>query len=1038
MDYQFLVEHLKDNLGSTPLSVLVSLIEHGEIDRDGTTITADTSIILQSLEQQEGKSVSKSTLRKRLQIINQAAKDEDEILLNIKSRDSGGQPRLILTLGKLGIGLLQTQDAAKDVKRSTDADTKLDTTNIVPPQVYDPDALPTYKVFVSHAHEDNEVEKIVSGFCTRLSKKLAAAPHRFSEKFSVKLWVDHKNMAGIGDFSEQTDEECLSSHLGLFLLSDFWHKSPACQQEAGFFTENSDRLLVQLSGNWQNNPGNYLKAPIFPKQWKTEYTTLLEIWALGTAEKDAFVDHLRDEICWQIEAFHDGDRPSKPARPNLRKSQGHKKSVKGKTALVKNLTRIGGPETHDQAVLEGKIQPPEVREEEDQRATTNAIDLLMDWATGESSSNRVYAVLGSFGAGKTTTMQVFAQSLLKAHEADNSMPFPVYLDLRDLADAYRHDADAPGLLEIIRRSLRGEVRDTADINAILETLQTKPCVVIFDGLDEVGTRIGTERIGTLYRELMEIVPINAWLNDAKLENTDWKSCPTRILVTCRDHFFRSNMQEKAILSDHDRNAGLQKKGKYQPLKTVYMAPFTADQIRDYFIDHLGEDQGSRLYHSLCDGRNLDELAEKPLMAHYIAEIADDLQRDIENDQVINAGRIYELLFQRALARDSDKKPLLTTNDRHTLLTALAGHMWVKAQAALKADELEDWLDDYATCQPGLRLTLQGAGADGRHRLQTELRNASLLIREKDDAFRFVHTSFFEYFLALHILKLIEANKLPEDHPLSRISRETLLFLFDIVDTQNCWSNFNTSVDAMLTKERPLEVRRFSVLIRDALASTNRELLPIPDDADLSDLDLSGKRWMRGTHFRNVTFGGTNLGRSLFEEVTFESCNFSETLMENATFDNCGFVDCTGKAAPAPSACANNCHAKTNNDRAILEVIGLRTKLIPGTVQCVLPIHENAQILFNRLSAASSAVFAPDGKTILTASGDSTARLFDTRTAREIKRFEGHQGMVMSAVFAPDGKTILTASGDSTARLFDTRTAREIKRFEGHQDWVMSA
>ena len=75
----------------------------------------------------------------------------------------------------------------------------------------------------------------------------------------------------------------------------------------------------------------------------------------------------------------------------------------------------------------------------------------------------------------------------------------------------------------------------------------------------------------------------------------------------------------------------------------------------------------------------------------------------------------------------------------------------------------------------------------------------------------------------------------------------------------------------------------------------------------------------------------------------------------------------------------------------------------------------------------SVVRSPDGRHLLTASGDGTARLWDIRTAREIRRFLGHQGRLESAGFSPDGLWVLTSGG--TARLWDSRTASELRPFE---------
>jgi WD40 repeat protein len=64
----------------------------------------------------------------------------------------------------------------------------------------------------------------------------------------------------------------------------------------------------------------------------------------------------------------------------------------------------------------------------------------------------------------------------------------------------------------------------------------------------------------------------------------------------------------------------------------------------------------------------------------------------------------------------------------------------------------------------------------------------------------------------------------------------------------------------------------------------------------------------------------------------------------------------------------------------------------------------------------TAAFSPDGKRIVTASSDKTARLWDA-DGKPIGELQGHTDAVYSAAFSPDGKRIVNASEDNTARLW---------------------
>ena len=80
---------------------------------------------------------------------------------------------------------------------------------------------------------------------------------------------------------------------------------------------------------------------------------------------------------------------------------------------------------------------------------------------------------------------------------------------------------------------------------------------------------------------------------------------------------------------------------------------------------------------------------------------------------------------------------------------------------------------------------------------------------------------------------------------------------------------------------------------------------------------------------------------------------------------------------------------------------------------------------------------PDGRRIVSGSGDRTVRLWDAKSAAELAVLRGHEGIVRCVAVTPDGRRIVSGSGDETVRVWDARSGAQLAVVRGHKGEVHS-
>jgi len=85
---------------------------------------------------------------------------------------------------------------------------------------------------------------------------------------------------------------------------------------------------------------------------------------------------------------------------------------------------------------------------------------------------------------------------------------------------------------------------------------------------------------------------------------------------------------------------------------------------------------------------------------------------------------------------------------------------------------------------------------------------------------------------------------------------------------------------------------------------------------------------------------------------------------------------------------------------------------------------------------TSVGFSPDGRHIVSGSGDKTVRVWDAQTGQSVMDpLKGHDDWVRSVAFSPDGRYIVSGSDDKTVRVWDAQTGQSVMDpLKGHDQY----
>ena len=719
-------------------------------------------------------------------------------------------------------------------------------------------------------------------------------------------------------------------------------------------------------------------------------------------------------------------------------------------ALDQHISREGDcPEERYVPQQLKELNPRKTQPEEGHKA----LPFLLDWLN-DSQGSILCALFGELGMGKTTLSQRLTQKLMERCESDPDAPFPVYLDLRRINSLeWRWEGGAPSL-ELILQHILTESFDrklgtpTPTVDDVRRLAQQQGGLVIFDGLDEVMNRLTPHQCDALIERLWSILPPVVWKGRERPPGCG------RLLMTCRSHFYQTLQDQLSALAGRQRAAV----GETDYL-WVNLVPFDARQIETYFHQVFPDSRQAEAVIAMLDEiHNLRELAARPYNLALIQGQVERLEAIQRGGGRVNVADLYEGMVGQWSRRD-DPKHRLKRDHKLLLMERLAHLLWAGGRKALPYGELEEWLLDELLAQPRWQLNYRSYlnRDNGTDILQEDLRNASFLVREGEDSFRFAHTSIMEFFLARALYRALREEQ-PEQWALPRPSPESLDFLGQLLSRDG--EAGGPALEALAGIGLRGEPAAAELALAYCLHARSKKL-PAPEPAGfrlpgadltewrfmgsaehplrLAGIDLSGAK-ARRCRFHHCDLEGADFSGAALEQAEFLHCQLASTdlahaCLEGAVLRHCTLRDADLNGAGAALACWLHCDL-TGQKGLELGRLSQRARCRPASFGDVPPAHSvHASAFGGHRAGVTACIFSPDGNTLLSASDDNSLRLWDARSGECLRVLRGHRGAVLACAISPDGNTLLSASGDHSLRLWDARSGECLRVLEGHQRWV---
>ncbi|ETO34311.1 NB-ARC domain-containing protein, partial [Reticulomyxa filosa] len=639
----------------------------------------------------------------------------------------------------------------------------------------------------------------------------------------------------------------------------------------------------------------------------------------------------------------------------------------------------------------------------------HVLDLLAEGKEekeNEQKRQQVMILQGKSGSGKSLFCRYLEETLWSLYVNGSTTSIPVYISLPKCYDELNEK-------QIVHQALQMKQISKEILDTIRENISF---VFILDGFDEIFDKYNKSNNNERY-----------FFNRFNLG--EWNA---KIIVSCRSDELKDEEIKQVLIGSNNATS------------MIYLWPFSKEQMNGYIDKFVKMNKINKMNdnldwtvqqyeETLKNYPNLNKMMEEPFSLRMILTILPLLMKQRSIGTKISKAQVYEVFNEQWIdihvKNISNKLSELRiqTNTKKIKLAFqqycqdLAFDMFIQ-ENQVAADMPCTHYEILSKLDPNM--IIENKYMDEKLEVKTNKSVASdvktqdiwekyfngdsiakyVLRRVGDSKYQFLHKSCQEYYAAQKII-------------------------FDIISWKPNNVDVNTNINNQFQQQFETNVPKFFI---------NYKLL----NEELGIIQFIAER----IHDTNPIY--TNLKSRLFRiiEASKNSENISIAAANAITILNSANVNMHYKNwdhIKIPHAILDHAFLeRTNLNGANLDHASFYQTCLNNvnfTNASMNKVYFGEYAYLKGHAAIVDAVqFSPDGSNIVSCSHDSTIRIWDTSSGKQLQLLEGHSGVVNTVRFSPDGSKLVSCAWDYTVRMWDVSSGQQIQKWEEHSDSVNSA